>query len=336
MIFSFARVLRRLAFAVFLVACARSAFMTTAIAQTGADTTAIVNVARRLSADSMRGRGPWSPEAERAARWLAGELGRLGARPVFGNTLLVPFATKDRPSDTLHNVVAVLPARGGSTTGEVIGITAHLDHLGVGQPDARGDSIYNGFLDDALGIGMILDVARRYVQSPGDRPLVVMFFNLEEQGLLGSKALLERPDAKDLLSRMRLLIGVDAGSPAGEATEWQLMGALPAPDIARMYPSNGGATIAESLARARGWTTIATAARPINDVFLFWQRGVPILFPIPGKTWKGYTEAQRAEAMRKFDHYHQPSDEFRPDFPLVGTAYFADWLWSIVRTASER
>src|SRR5262245_29778080 len=205
MIFSFARVLRRLAFAVFLVACARSAFMTTAIAQTGADTTAIVNVARRLSADSMRGRGPWSPEAERAARWLAGELVLLGARPVFGNTLLVPFATKDRPSDTLHNVVAVLPARGG-TTGEVVGITAHFDHLGVGQPDARGDSIYNGFLDDALGIGMILDVARRYAHAPGDRPLVVMFFNLEEQGLLGSQALLARPDANDLVSRLRLLV----------------------------------------------------------------------------------------------------------------------------------
>jgi hypothetical protein len=309
------------------VACARSAVTTTASAQTGADTTAIVNVARRLSADSMRGRGPWSPEAERAARWLAGELGRLGARPVFGNTLIVPFATKDRPSDTLHNVVAVLPARGGTTTGEVIGITAHLDHLGVGQPDARGDSIYNGFLDDALGIGMILDVARRYVQSPGDRPLVVMFFNLEEQGLLGSQALLARPDANDLVSRMRLLIGVDAGSPAGEATEWQLMGAL---------PPHAGGKIADSLARARGWTTTATAPRPINDVFPFSQRGVPILFPIPGKTWKGYTEAQRAEAMRKFDHYHQPSDEFRADFPLVGTAYFADWLWSIVRVASDR
>jgi len=318
---------RRLAFAVALAASARSAFTTPAFGQTGADTTAIVNVARRLSADSMRGRGPWSPEAERAARWLTGELGRLGARPVFGNALLVPFATKDRPSDTLHNVVAVLPARGGTTTGEVTGITAHLDHLGVGQPDARGDSIYNGFLDDALGIGMILDVARRYVQSPGDRPLVVMFFNLEEQGLLGAQALLARPDAKDLVSRMRLLVGVDAGSPAGEATEWQLMGALPA---------HAGGRIADSLARARGWTTTATAPRPINDVFPFSQRGVPIVFPIPGKTWKGYTEAERAEAMRRFDHYHQPSDEFRADFPLVGTAHFADWLWSIVHTSSDR
>src|SRR5215510_15882819 len=111
MTFSFAHALRRLSFAVALVACARSVVTTTAFAQSGADTTAIVNVARRLSADSMRGRGPWSLEAERAARWLAGELGRLGARPVFGNTLLVPFAIKNRPSDTLHNVVAVLPGR---------------------------------------------------------------------------------------------------------------------------------------------------------------------------------------------------------------------------------
>lgn len=324
---SLAAIPRRLAFTVALAACARTTVTTTARAQSGADTTAIVAVARRLSADSMRGRGPWSPQAERAARWLAAELERLGARPVFGQSMLVPFTTNDRPRDTVHNVVGVLPARGGSTTGELVGITAHLDHLGVGQPDARGDSIYNGFLDAALPIGMILDVARRYAQSPGDRPLVVMFFNLEEQGLLGSKALLARGDAPDFVSRLRLLIGVDAGSPAGEATEWQLMGAL---------PGHGGGKIADSLARAHGWTTTATVARPINDVYPFSQRGVPIVFPIPGKTWKGYTEEQRAEAMRKFDHYHQPSDEWRADFPLVGTAYFADWLWSIVHVASAR
>jgi hypothetical protein len=63
---------------------------------------------------------------------------------------------------------------------------------------------------------------------------------------------------------------------------------------------------------------------------------VPILFPIPGKSWKGYTEAERAEAMRRFDHYHRPADGWRADFPLTGTASFAEWLWEIVRGASDR
>ncbi|NNG15877.1 MAG: M28 family peptidase [Gemmatimonadales bacterium] len=288
---------------------------------------AIEAMARELSSDDMRGRGAWTPENEVVARRLAAELDRLGARPLFDNRLLVPFVAEAGPRDTVYNVVGVVPARGGTVSGELIGITAHLDHLGVGPPDASGDSIYNGFLDAALPMAMVLDVARRYARSQGDRPLVIMFLNLEEQRLLGATALLERPDAPAMVNRLRLLIGVDAGSPAGEALEWQLMGAL---------PTHPGARLADSLARARGWTTTSTAARPISDVFLFAQNGVPILFPIPGKRWKGYTAAERDEAMSRFDHYHQPSDEWQAEFPFLGTASYADWLWTIVESASDR
>ena len=286
----------------------------------------ISEIARELSSNANRGRGPWTAENERVARGLARRLETLGARPLFGDGLLVPFVTEPRPRDTVYNVVGVLRAKGGTTAGELVGITAHFDHLGVGKPDAAGDSIYNGFLDAALPVAMVLDVASRYREAPGDRPLVVMFFNLEEQGLLGSKALVARTDAQPVLDRLRLLIGVDAGSPAGEALEWQLMGAL---------PEHPGGRLADSLARSRGWMTTASAPRAISDVFPFSQRGVPIIFPIPGKTWRGYTDVQRSEAMRRFDHYHQPSDEWSAEFPMLGTRYFADWLWEIVRSASD-
>ena len=290
-----------------------------------ADTVRMSELARDLSSDANRGRGPWTPENERVARQLARRLETLGARPLFGSELLVPFVADERPRDTVYNVVGVLPGKSG-TGGDLIGITAHFDHLGVGKPDASGDSIYNGFLDAALPVAMVLDVASRYRESPGDRSLVVMFFNLEEQGLLGSKALVAREDVGPLIERLRLLIGVDAGSPAGEAVEWQVMGAL---------PEHPGARLADSLARSHGWTTTGSAPRPISDVFPFSQRGVPILFPIPGKTWRGYTDAQRTDAMRRFDHYHQPSDEWNAEFPMLGTRYFADWLWEIVRSASD-
>lgn len=246
---------------------------------------------------------------------------------MFGNRLLVPFVAEKRPGDTVYNVAGVLPAKSGSTTGRLIGITAHFDHLGVGRPDSTGDTIYNGWLDDAMGVAMAHDVARRYAESPGSRPLVVMYFNLEEQGLLGSRAFVGRVDIDGFLSRIDLLIGVDAGAPAGEALEWQLMGGLPAHD---------GTRLADSIARARGWATVASAPRAISDVFVFSQKGVPILFPIPGPRWRDYSPPQRAEAMRRFDHYHQPGDEYDPAFPMVGTRHFADWLWSIVRVASWR
>jgi Zn-dependent M28 family amino/carboxypeptidase len=178
-----------------------------------------------------------------------------------------------------------------------------------------------------VGCAIVLDVARRYAADPGDRPLVVLFFNLEEQGLLGSRALLARADARSVVvDRLRLLIGIDAGSPAGEAMEWQLMGGAPA------HPA---AVRADSIARARGWTTNATPARSISDVFPFSEHGVPILFPIPGRVWRGYTDEQRTTAMQRFDRYHQPSDEWRADFPWVGTMAFADWVWEIVRSESR-
>jgi Zn-dependent M28 family amino/carboxypeptidase len=291
------------------------------------DTTAIVLLARTIAADSFRGRGPWTPENARVARLLADSLARLGARPLFGTSLLVPFVTPDHPRDTVLNVAGVLPNRHGAVAGELVGITAHLDHLGIGPPDARGDSIYNGFLDDAIGVAMVMQVARHFARAPGERALAVLYFNLEEQGLLGSQALAARPEATALAARLRLLIGVDAGAPAGEAQEWQLMGGS---------PPHEGTRIADSLARAHGWTTTATPPRPISDVYPFARLGVPILFPIPGKTWRGYSAAGRDSAMARFDHYHQPADEWRPDFPLTGTAAFARWLWDIVRVAARQ
>ena len=294
--------------------------------ETHADTLAISAMARELSSDAMRGRGPWTKENEQVARRLAADLERLGARPVFGNSLLVPFTAEPHPRDTVFNVVGVLPSRSGSEVGEVVGITAHLDHLGVGVPDATGDRIYNGFLDDAVSIAMIFDIAKRYARDPGVRPLVVLFFNLEEQDLLGSTALVARPDARPFLNRLRLLIEVDAGSPAGEALTWQLVGAS---------PTHPGALLADSLARARGWTTSATPIRPISDFYPFAKQGVNVLFPIPGATWRGYTDAERTRAMRLFDHYHDPKDEWRPDFPWTGTAAYTDWLYSIVHVATR-
>lgn len=287
----------------------------------------IVRDARALADDSTRGRGPWTPENEKAGLYLAKRLAAVGAKPVPAfEAFMVPFVHASRPSDTAYNIIGVVPSKTGARSGRMIGITAHFDAHGVGRPDSTGDAIFNGFLDDAIGVAMALDVARRYAQSPGDRPLAVLFFNLEEQGLLGSKAFVERPDAADFIKGLDLLIGIDAGSPAGEALDWQLMGGL---------PEHAGTRLADSIARARGWSTVSTPPRAISDVFPFSQKGVPILFPIPGQRWRDYMPQARAAAMARFDHYHQPSDEYDPDFPLTGTRHFADWIWSVVRAASR-
>ena len=45
-------------------------------------------------------------------------------------------------------------------------------------------------------------------------------------------------------------------------------------------------------------------------------------------------EIEDCPAMKRFDHYHRPSDQYRPDFPWSGTAAYAEWLWEVIRGAS--
>src|SRR5688500_11341420 len=71
---------------------------------------------------------------------------------------------------------------------ETVFFGAHWDHLGVGAPDARGDTIYNGAVDNGTGIAAVLELARIFAAGPRtQRSLVFAFWAAEEKGLLGSE-----------------------------------------------------------------------------------------------------------------------------------------------------
>ncbi len=67
--------------------------------------------------------------------------------------------------------------------------TAHHDHLGVGEPDAEGDKIYNGAMDNASGVAQLLAIGKAFkaLPTPPKRSIMLLFVAAEEQGLLGSK-----------------------------------------------------------------------------------------------------------------------------------------------------
>lgn len=90
------------------------------------------------------------------------------------------------------NVVGVL--EGGSLKNEYVIHTAHLDHVGIGQP-VEGDSIYNGAHDNASGVSAMLEIARLYSQLPQKPKRSVLFAAVtgEEMGLLGSRYLAVNP-----------------------------------------------------------------------------------------------------------------------------------------------
>ncbi|WP_336513838.1 M28 family metallopeptidase [Pollutibacter soli] len=92
-----------------------------------------------------------------------------------------------------YNVIAKI--NGAKRPDEVVLYTAHWDHLGVGKPDASGDSIYNGALDNATGTAGLLELARHFntLTVKPERTVVFLAVTAEEQGLLGSAYYAKNP-----------------------------------------------------------------------------------------------------------------------------------------------
>lgn len=87
---------------------------------------------------------------------------------------------------SLANVIAVLP--GKSKKEELVIFSAHYDHLGIGKPNAAGDSVYNGANDDAAGTTAVIMLADYFSKiKNNERTLVFVAFTAEEMGGFGSQ-----------------------------------------------------------------------------------------------------------------------------------------------------
>jgi Zn-dependent M28 family amino/carboxypeptidase len=92
------------------------------------------------------------------------------------------------------NLVAKLPGSDPVLKNEYVILSAHLDHLGIGEP-VDGDRIYNGAMDDGSGVAVLLDVAANLKAHPEQlkRSIVFLFVTAEEKGLLGSRYFATHP-----------------------------------------------------------------------------------------------------------------------------------------------
>lgn len=205
-----------------------------------------------------------------------------------------------------RNVLGIL--RGRTRPDETILYGAHWDHLGVGAPDARGDSIYNGAVDNASGTAAVLEVARAFGMGPRpERSVVFAMWTAEEKGLLGSEYYASNPVYP--LEKTVAGFNIDALSAAGPARDVLVVG-------------YGQSDLEDRLER-----TLASANRVIardphpeagyfyrSDHFPMAKRGVPMLYIDSGmELVQGGRAAGEAfdEAYRR-DRYHQPADEYDP------------------------
>ena len=213
-----------------------------------------------------------------------------------------------------HNVVGVLP--GTKHPNERIIYTAHWDHLGVGLADARGDRIYNGAVDNASGVSGLIELARAFAHAPRtERTVQFMAVTAEEKGLLGSEYYATNP-----LYPLATTVGninMDGAAVSGPARDISTSG-------------DAGLTLQDHLiavAKAHG-RAFTPDSRPEagsffrSDHFSFAKQGVPALSFGSGRDLVkgGVAAGKAAQEAYVRDRYHQPADEFDPNWDLSGMA----------------
>jgi Zn-dependent M28 family amino/carboxypeptidase len=221
-----------------------------------------------------------------------------------------------------RNVIARLPGADAKRASEGVLYSAHYDHLGINSngPNVSGDNIYNGAVDNGTGCGILLELARTWSLSKvlPSRSILFAAVTAEEQGLLGSEYLGKHSPIPP--SKISLDLNYDALAPIGEPEETEVSGA----ERTTFYP------VVEAMAKTFG-LAIRPDSRPEaghyyrSDHFSLARVGVPSFSIGEGLKYKGHDAAWgEAQAQDYVDHhYHQPSDEYRPEMDFTGLAKMA-------------
>jgi Zn-dependent M28 family amino/carboxypeptidase len=236
----------------------------------------------------------------------------------------------DRQVIVSKNVVGRVEGR--KHPGETVIYSAHWDHLGVGAPDAKGDRIYNGAVDNGTGLAALIEMGRAFASAPKkpERSVVFLAVTAEERGLLGSESYGARPLYP--LARTVGVINMDALSPEGTARNFSTSG-------------SAASQLQDLLVeQARGFD-LAYAPDPHpeaghffrSDHFSFAKRGVPALSFASGNDWVegGLVAGEAASKAYTADRYHQPADEWRADWSFAGMAHDLPLLYRVGETLAN-
>ncbi len=234
-------------------------------------------------------------------------------RPVelAGATLSAAFDVATSQIVT-RNVIARLP--GTTHPDETILYTAHWDHIGVGEPDANGDAIFNGAVDNATGTAALLELARVWAAGPRpERSIVMISFTAEESGLLGSEYYAANPVWP--LETTVAGFNLDAMNVYGRVEKLGVVG-------------HGQSELDERLAAAaaRQGRGIEPDANPAagsyfrSDHFPLAKRGVPMAYAEGSGVFRDAPVEPREAARNEYGtkRYHQADDEWSPDWDLSG------------------
>jgi len=215
---------------------------------------------------------------------------------------------------TSHNIVGRI--EGSKHPDQTVIYSAHWDHLGIGQPDAKGDRIYNGAVDNATGTASLIELGRAFAKAPRpERSVVFLNVTVEEKGLLGSEYYAAKP-----LYPLATTVGVinmDALDPHGPSRNFTISGSAKLDlldDLISEAKKFGMVYSADPKPEAGHFFR--------SDHFSFAKRGVPAISFGSGNDWVdgGLAAGKAAEDDYTAKRYHQPGDEWQADWPFTGMA----------------
>jgi len=245
-----------------------------------------------------------------------------------------PVALGVKASLTLHNKLRTIDSRNvvgkleGSDPGlknEYVLYTSHWDHFGIG-PEVNGSKIYHGAVDNATGVGGLIELARAFkrLPEPPKRSLLFLAVTAEEQGLLGSEYYALNPIYP--LTKTLAVVNMDALNVYGKTKDLTVtgLGNSDLDDYAGQVAAAQGREVKPDPMPEKG-------SYYRSDHFPFARQGVPALASGGGVDYIGKPAEYGREVREKYtvNDYHKPSDVVRPDWDMSGAVQDLQYYWMV-------
>jgi len=226
-----------------------------------------------------------------------------------------------------QNVVGVRPGSDASLQNEYVVLSAHLDHVGVGEP-INGDRIYNGAMDDASGVASLLDIAAALNENKTQtkRSLLFVAVTGEEKGLLGSRYFAAHPTVT--LSSLAADLNMDMFLPLYPLhllTVWGL-GESDLGDLARRVSKSVDVEVQDDPQPQRNIFIR-------SDQYSFIRKGVPSLMMAFGAK-PGSQEEQIAKTWLT-NRYHAPSDDLNQPVDLKAAGQYNRLMMTLAEAVAN-
>ena len=213
------------------------------------------------------------------------------------------------------NVLGLIPGSDPLLKEEAVIYTAHHDHLGISTPNEEGDAIYNGAFDNATGVAQAMAIAKAIKALPEAprRTILIALVGAEEQGLLGSEYYAANPTFAP--GKIAANINYDGGNVWGHTHDVTYigLGKSSIDQIATMIADEQGRVVKPDQFSDKGYFYR-------SDQFSFAKIGVPAMYLDTGTDFIDRPPEWGREQQNHYTevNYHQPSDEYDPNWNLDG------------------